>query len=787
MERWTRLILRYRWPVLAFWLVVLLAGGYANGKLSALLSNTFTMPGTDSERARTILERHYGDRSDGAFTVVYRVPSAHDSALRLRLRQGLVRAAREVPTGRARPLVLGSDHVLYGDIVSRLNLADAKDYTDDILRALPHGNGVHPYVTGQAAIQHDLDPIFDEDLKVGELYIALPVAIAILLVVFGLSAAAVIPLVFAACTIMGTLGAVYGFARYITMATYVTNLVQLIGLGIAIDYSLLIVYRFREEVAHPRPATLPAGRSPAPESPRAADRTPPSGAMRHALSPTAAHAQRRAENARWSQEDKDDAIVRTMATAGRAVIFSGATVAIGLALLLFMPSPFMRSMGIGGFLIPLVSILAAATLQPALLSVFGRRGVRRAQVADFLRRRAHVPLPRLAGTADIDRGMWARLARAIMRRPTAFLAGGAALLVAAAIPAFALQLTPGSASGIPQHPQAVRGFDMLKDAVGAGALSPTQIVVDSGRPGGATAPGVQRSIATLIGNVRRDPEVRFVRYRPTRPWIDASGRYAQIVVAGKHEYGQEPAQSFVHRLRGDIVPEASWPAGVRVLAGGGPPQGVDFIDRSYAVFPWLVVAVLVLTYLLLMRAFRSLILPLKAVLLNLLSVGASYGALVLVFKWGLGSDLWGLYEFEQIEAWIPIFLFAMLFGLSMDYEVFLVTRMRESWDETPDNARAVALGLERTGRIVTAAAIVMVAAFSGFIAGRVVGLQEFGFGLAVAIFVDATIVRALLVPSLMALFGRWNWWLPPRVARLVRVAPSPLEPAPQPALRPAGT
>jgi RND superfamily putative drug exporter len=185
--------------------------------------------------------------------------------------------------------------------------------------------------------------------------------------------------------------------------------------------------------------------------------------------------------------------------------------------------------------------------------------------------------------------------------------------------------------------------------------------------------------------------------------------------------------------------------------------------------------VLVLTYLLLMRAFRSLLLPLKAVILNLLSVGAAYGLLVIVFKWGVGNDVLGLYQFAQIEAWIPIFLFAMLFGLSMDYEVFLVTRMREAWDETHDNVRAVGLGLERTGRIVSAAAIIMVAAFSGFVAGRIVGLQEFGLGLAVAILVDATIVRVLLVPSLMALFGRWNWWLPPRVARVVRVPPSPLE------------
>jgi RND superfamily putative drug exporter len=276
-------------------------------------------------------------------------------------------------------------------------------------------------------------------------------------------------------------------------------------------------------------------------------------------------------------------------------------------------------------------------------------------------------------------------------------------------------------------------------------------------------------------SLRRDPEVVYARYAPRPPLVDPSGRYAQIVVAGRHEYGEAPAQSFVHRLRGTLIPAAGWPPGVDVLAGGGPPQGVDFIDRSYAVFPWLVLGVLVLTYLLLLRAFRSLLLPLKAVILNLLSVAAAYGLLVVVFKWGVGNDVLALYQFPQIEAWIPIFLFAMLFGLSMDYEVFLVTRMREAWDETHDNVRSVGLGLERTGRIISAAAIVMVAAFSGFVAGRIVGLQEFGLGLAVAIFVDATIVRVLLVPSLMAILGRWNWWLPSRVARVVRVPPSSLE------------
>src|ERR687887_2022981 len=524
MERWTRLILRNRWLVVAVWVVVLLAGGYANGKLSALLSNTFTMPGTDSERARTILRDHYGDRSDGAFTVVFEVPSSADPRLLARLQSAVARASKKVPTGKPRPLTPGGPHLLYGDIVSTLSIADAKGYTDDILRALPRANGVTPYVTGQAAIQHDLDPIFNEDLRNGELFIAVPIALLILLLVFGLSWAVTIPLLFAACTIMGTLGAVYVFAHYITMATYVTNLVQLIGLGIAIDYSLLIVYRFREELHH--------------------------------------------------TESKDDAIVRTMTTAGRAVVFSGATVAIGLALLLFMPSPFMRSMGIGGFFIPLVSIAAAATLQPALLSVYGRRGTRRLHVADWLRRKG-LGLPHLAG-ADVEHGFWARLARSIMRRPLAFFAVGAGVLVAAAVPVFALRLTPGSAQGIPQTPQSVRGLNVLRAAVGPGALSPTQIVVD-----GARTPGVTAAVQRLRAGLERDPEVSFVQTGTGPRFVDRSGRYEQVIVAGKHEYGDEPSQSFVHRLRDNLIPDARFPAGVRVLAGGGPPQGVDFLTRSH--------------------------------------------------------------------------------------------------------------------------------------------------------------------------------------------------------------
>jgi putative drug exporter of the RND superfamily len=722
MDQWTRLVVRFRWPVLVAWLVILLIGGFAFTRLNSLLSNEFSVPGTDSERARGILERHFGDRSDGAFTVVFRLRDGVDRRAYLRLQRDLDRAARVVPHSAARRLVPAGRHLLYGDVVSTLPLAKAKGYTDDLYRVLPHG-GVQSYVTGQAAIQHDLDPIFSQDLRKGEM-IALPIAVLVLLAVFGLSVAVTMPFIFAACTVMATLGGVYVYAHFLTTATYVTNLVFLIGLGIAIDYSLLVIYRFREELRRPG--------------------------------------------------EVEDAIVRTMQTAGRAVVFSGATVAIGLALLLFIPLPFIRSIGVGGFLIPIASIAAALTLQPALLSLYGRRGVQRIPV-----------LPR-RWRAEGDTGFWHRLAWSIMRRPLAYLFAGSALLLAAGVPVFALHLTPGSAEGIPRFPQAVRGFDLLKGSIGSGAISPTQVVVDSGRAGGVRSPEVQAAIARLGASVRADRETATLRFSNRPPYVDATGRYEQLVAAGRHEYGDAAAQSFVHRLRSRLVPAARFPGGVRVLAGGGPPQGVDFLDQAYRYFPWLVAGVLVLTYLLLMRAFRSLVLPLKAVILNLLSVSAAYGMLVLVFRWGIGQSVLGLYEIGQVEGWIPIFLFAMLFGLSMDYEVFLVTRMREEWDHGRSNREAVAYGLERTGRIVSAAAIVMVAAFSGFVAGRIVGLQEFGVGLAVAIFVDATIVRALLVPSLMALFGRYNWWLPRPLARIVRVPESPLEPRRRPALRPAG-
>ncbi len=365
-----------------------------------------------------------------------------------------------------------------------------------------------------------------------------------------------------------------------------------------------------------------------------------------------------------------------------------------------------------------------------------------------------------------------------MRFPVIIATSTAALLLVFAAPVLDLQLGPGTNEGLPQNLEGVQGMNALTAAVGAGALTPTDVIVDTGRAGGTENPAVQEANARLISGLRADPEVAGVRFEPgDEQYVDPTGRYLHVEVVGKNDYGTPPAQDFVDRLRGEIIPAAQFPIGTEALAGGAPPGGVDFLDLTFGAFPWMVLGVLLVTYVLLVRAFRSLLLPLKAIVMNLLSIAAAYGLLVVAFQWGWGEPF-GLMQADQIEGWIPVMLFAMLFGLSMDYEVFLVSRMREEWDSGRSNEDAVANGLAKTGRIVTAAGLVMFAAFFGFVAGSIVGLQQFGFGLAVAVLIDVTIVRALLVPSVMKLMGRWNWWLPPSLAKVLRVKPSPLEPAP---------
>jgi uncharacterized membrane protein YdfJ with MMPL/SSD domain len=719
-------MIRYRWAVIAAWVVALVVSFMAMSGLSALLTNRFSIPGSDTDRAEQVLKNDFGQRSDGSFQIVVQAaPGGSAAALEPAATAAAKRATAVVPTSKLVAVQEVSDTTVEAIIVSKLEPADAKGYTDDVRDAVGTIPNAKTYVTGAAAITADTDKVFAHDAKVGEFYTAIPIAALILFFVFG-SLAVLLPLLFAAAAIPVTLAIIWIFANFMELSTYLQNLVMLIGLGIAIDYSLFIVYRYREE----RRAGL----------------------------------------------GKEDAIVRTMQTAGRAVVFSGTAVAIGLAVMLAMPLPFMRGFGIGGLFIPLVSIVCALTLLPALLYL----------TVDGLDRVRLIPKRIVDRRADEENNMWGRLARLIMRRPLPIALATTAVLIVVALPVFSLEVGPGTNKGVPQDLESVRGLNILAAEQGEGAIAPTEVIVDTHRPDGVLNGDVQGAVQRLVEGLDRDPEVRGVAgSESTPPYVDPTGRYLHMQVTGAHEYGSPQAMDFVRRFRDQIVPAAGFPGSASVYAGGGPGSSVDVIDTSYGAFPWLVLVVLVLTYFLLLRAFRSLLLPLKAIILNLLSIGAAYGLLVIVFKWGGGEAL-GLQSFDQIEFWIPIFLFAMLFGLSMDYEVFLVSRMREEWDGGRPNDEAVSSGLAKTGRLVTAAGLIMFAAFMGFVVGEILGLQQFGFGLAAAILLDVSIIRALLVPSAMELFGRWNWWLPTNVARVFRVKPSPLAPKSRPAMSPSG-
>jgi uncharacterized membrane protein YdfJ with MMPL/SSD domain len=724
MVRWTRVVVAHRRPVIAIWLVLLVVGGYATSDVGRLLTNRFSVPGSDSEKALNILRARFNERGDGAFTLVMRSSSGANNLAQAEL--AAQQAARKIPGGKAGPPRVAAPGVAYVQITDPLQAADAKNYTDKMRSAISAAPGQQTYLTGFPALSHDLQPVYGRDLGKGEL-IAGPIAIIVLLFMFGTLGAVSVPLLFVLCTLPTTLGLVWIAAHLGNMAQYVTNIVTLIGLAIAIDYSMLVVFRYREQLS----------RGDAPES----------------------------------------ALETTMATAGRATLFSGLTVAIGLALLLLMPLPFMRSMGAGAVLIPLVSIAASATLLPAFLSVLGTR----------VNRFRLIPQGRLARRSTGEGGMWARLAHAIMRRPVIFLSASLAVLLTLGAFATGLHLTGGDNRGTPRGTQASEGLYLLEATIGPGALAPDQIVVDTGHPGGAQSPQTVAAELRLLAQLRADPRIDASSIQAPAlsngavdsqaNLLDASGQTLQIRASGHTDAGTVTAIELVKAIRSRYIPAAKFPSSDRVLLTGAPAFGVDFKDKAYGAFPWLILAVLVITYFVLLRAFRSVVLPLKAVLLNLVSVGASYGVLVLVFQHGLGKAI-GFQSSPQIEAWIPIFLFACTFGISMDYEVFLLSRTREEWDRHHQNERAVAYGLEHTGRIITAAAIIMIAAFSGFMAGSFVGLQEFGLGLAAAIFLDATVVRAILVPAAMKLLGQWNWYLPERVRRAMRLRGGVPEPQP---------
>jgi RND superfamily putative drug exporter len=727
---WTRAVIRHRKKILLAWVVALVLGGTASSGLSSLLTNRFSIPGSEAQKGSDLIKNRMRDNGQGALTLVGQATagSSHDPAFVGSLQLAARRGAAVVNGAKAGPVIQAKDNVAYVQISTPLEFAKASHKVPAIRRAIGHPAGVKTYLSGGPAIDHDTTPISNDDLARGE-RIALPIAVLVLAFMFGTVVGIAVPLAFALFTIPIALGILWVLAHPFSIPIYAQNMATLIGIAIAIDYSMLVVFRYREEL----------------------EKAP----------------------------DPHDALVATMTTSGRATIFSGMTVALGLALLVLMPLPFMRGMGLGGLLVPLVSITAAATFLPALLAVMGRK----------INRFRFIPKSVMAKRMQVETGVWARLARSIMRHPVPYLVVTSGVMLALAYPITQLQLTGGDNRSLPSGTQAVDGLRLLERTLGPGSLAPNVVAIDTHRPNGAWSASSIAAQRRLIAQLRRDPEVQagtiqapalLVR-RPGVPprrvlvaadranLVDSTSSAVELRVASKSDVGTNAAKDLVKRMRDRYVPAAGFGAESAYVTGQAA-FGVDFVDKAYSVFPWLVAAVLVLTYLILLRAFRSIFLPIKAVFMNLLSIAATYGVLVLVFQHHWGKVL-GFAQTPQIEAWIPVFLFAILFGLSMDYEVFLLSRMREEWDLSHNNERAVELGLERTGRIITAAAIIMIAAFAGFTAGSFVWSQEFGTGLSVAILLDATIVRMMLVPATMKLIGDWNWYLPEPLRRAMRLKP----------------
>jgi RND superfamily putative drug exporter len=513
-------------------------------------------------------------------------------------------------------------------------------------------------------------------------------ALLVLIFVFA-SFLALVPLLVAVVAIMTCFVPLLLLAKTTDVSPVVEYLVVLIGLGVAIDYSLLVVTRWREERSH--------------------------GASGEA------------------------AVQKAMETAGKAVVVSGITVAIGLLALVALPIPFLRSSGYGGLLIPLVSVAVAITLLPIVLAKFGAR-------LDWPHRRTDARASRL----------WTRWAEGIARRRWLAAGAGLAVLAALIIATTDIRLGIHDADTLAKSGDAKAALVALEDAgIGEGALLPHEILIN-----GDTDPTrVAERLRTLDGIQGA--------VGPAEPGWRRGGT-ALVDVVPIADSGTREGEAVLASVR-----DAAHAIGPDVRVGGQPASTRDFIDAVYGSFPVMIALIALTTFVLLARAFRSLLLPAKAILLNILSVAAAWGALVLVWQKGYGSDrIWGIEATGSIPSWIPVIAFAFLYGLSMDYEVFILSRMREEYDRTGRTDTAVIRGIGRTGRLVTSAALILFLAFSAMASGPGSELKMMATGLAIGILLDATVIRALIVPAVIALMGRWNWWLPRWPARLLRVPPS---------------
>jgi uncharacterized membrane protein YdfJ with MMPL/SSD domain len=722
MNRLSAFVRRRRKLVAIGWLVLLLASiPFASRQTENLTGGGFEAPGSGSAEVDHAVKRFQGASSEslgvllqskggdaGALAAaVDRVDKAAAKVDNIELTNAVAAKAKRdrAPDGLVlMPLaVTGSREEA---------LQAAKDLRDD-LGVGEVKDGVQPYVVGQQALWAGMQDLQKEDLEKAETT-GFPLILIVLLAVFGSALAALLPAGLGIAAVIVTGVAIYFLALVTTMSVFVTNVASMLGIGVAVDYSLFLLSRYREELER--------------------------GAHR------------------------DEALDIAMRTSGATVVFSGMTVVVSLAGLFLLDSTVMRSMAIGAIVVVVIAILGAITLLPALIALLGKRADERGRVVSAtgaLVRRA--TRRKTAAERGVPQGeFWRRWSERVMRRPALSAILSAGFLLVLAIPALSLHFGNGALAQFPKDYETRVGAELASQKVPPGASAPTIIVADFGK-GTAADPANKAALARYAAGLKQSSRVAQVG----APVTSKDGHAALLNVILAQDPENDTSLGFISDLRGEGGRASGLDKVAKISIGGSSAQIRDFSDLISGGLWKIFAFVMVCSYLVLLVVLRSVLLPLKAVLMNVLSVAAAWGVLVAVFQYGWLDGISGYNSLGYVQAVTPPLLLAIVFGLSMDYEVFLLSRIRERYLATGDNRLAVSEGLQSSAKVISSAAVIMVVVFGVFATTGVPQIKEIGLGLAVAIALDATIVRLVLVPATMQLMGNWNWWMPEWLGRIL--------------------
>lgn len=706
-ERLARFSTRRPWVVVGIWIVLLLVGMASAATIGDVLTTSVeNYQDTESRTAGDLLSANLYGELPGRETIVVRseARTVDDPAFQ-QVASGLVAQLRgldgdvltvvsyyETP---APGLVSKDGRTLLIPVTLAGGQQEAAGHVDGLTTLTARLDGVDGFTVvagGDGTAAKAFDEQSQKDLEKSEV-LGLPIALVVLVLVFGALVAAGLPILLGIVSIIIAVGISAMIGRTVELSVFVVNITTMMGLAVGIDYCLLIIQRFREE--------------------------------------------------RANGLERDEAIIRVGATASRAVLFSGLAVVAALAGMLLVPNSVFRSLSVGAMVVVLVAVAAALTLLPAVLRLLGDR--------------VNAGRLRLPGRTRVKKAesetFWYRAAGVVMRHPSISVVLSVLLLVAAAAPYLTIKFGWAGVSSLPASVEARRAVDILNQEFSAGVISPVEIVVTAAN---VEDPSVTGAVDTLLATLQADDAFG----APPAVEINPSKSLLLIRIPTAVDPQSSAAQAAVRRLRDSYLPRAFGETAARPLVTGATATGIDdtgiITGHTLPVFAF----VLGLSFVILLLVFRSIVVPLKALVMNVLSVGAAYGLMVTVFQHGVGNELFGFAQIERIESWVPLFMFSVLFGLSMDYHVFLLTRIRERFTHTGDNAESVRHGVASTAGMITGAAAIMVAIFAGFASGELVAFQQMGFGLGVAVLLDATIVRVVLVPASMQLLGDRNWYFP---------------------------